>query len=139
MRRTTPRATAWMRSCWRDWAESPPRCSKPIVHRGVDARRDRMLVQARDGFVRARTQLVNQVRGLAKALGARLPTSSTEAFARRVRATTPPDLFPGLEPLLDTIEHLTRTTGSSIARWSGDAGSATRRPRCCARCPAWVR
>ena len=82
---------------------------KPIVHRGVDAQRDRMLIQARDGFVRARTQLINQARGLAKALGARLPTSSTEAFPKRVRATTPSDLFPGLEPLLETIEHLTRT------------------------------
>ena len=86
-----------------------PALLKPIVHRGVDAQRDRMLIQARDGFVRARTQLVNQARGLAKALGARLPTSSTEAFPKRVRATTPGDLFPGLEPLLETIEHLTRT------------------------------
>ena len=72
-----------------------PALLKPIVHRGVDAQRDRMLIQARDGFVRARTQLVNQARGLAKALGSRLPTSSTEAFPKRVRATTPSDLFPG--------------------------------------------
>ena len=86
-----------------------PALLKPIVHRGVDAQRDRMLIQARDGFVRARTQLVNQARGLAKALGARLPASSTEAFPKRVLATTPSDLFPGLEPLLETIEHLTRT------------------------------
>jgi transposase len=82
---------------------------KPIVHRGAQAQRDRMLIQARDGFVRARTQLVNQVRGLAKALGVRLPASSTEAFPRRVRAATSMELFPGLETLLATIEHLTAT------------------------------
>jgi transposase len=82
---------------------------RPIVHRGEQAQRDRMLIQTRDGFVRARTLLVNQVRGFAKALGTRLPASSTEAFAKRVRATTPLDLFPGLEPLLATIEQLTRT------------------------------
>jgi transposase len=86
-----------------------PALLKPIVHRGASAQRDRMLIQARDGFVRARTQLINQARGLAKALGARLPSSSTVAFPKRVRDTTPLDLFPGLEPLLETIEHLTRT------------------------------
>lgn len=86
-----------------------PSLLKPIVHRGVQAQRDRILIQARDGFVRARTQLVNQVRGFAKALGTRMPTCSTEAFPKRVRATTPMDLFPGLETLLDTIEQLTTT------------------------------
>ena len=82
---------------------------KPIVHRGVQAQRDRILMQARDGLVRARTQLINQVRGFAKALGVQLPSSSTEAFPRRVRATVPHDLFPGLATLLDTIEQLTAT------------------------------
>jgi transposase len=86
-----------------------PALLKPIVHRGAQAQRDRILIQARDGFVRARTQLVNQVRGFAKALGTRVPSSSTEAFPKRVRATTPMDLFPGLETLLDTIEQLTAT------------------------------
>jgi transposase len=86
-----------------------PGLLKPIVHRGAEAQRDRILIQARDGFVRARTQLVNQVRGFSKALGTRVPTSSTEAFPKRVRATTPMDLFPGLETLLDTIEQLTAT------------------------------
>jgi transposase len=86
-----------------------PALLKPIVHRGAEAQRDRILIQARDGFVRTRTQLVNQVRGFAKALGTRVPSSSTEAFPQRVRATTPMDLFPGLEPLLETIGQLTAT------------------------------
>ena len=86
-----------------------PSLLKPIVHRGAEAQRDRILIQARDGFVRARTQLVNQVRGFAKALGTRVPSSSTEAFPKRVRATTPMGLFPGLERLLETIEQLTGT------------------------------
>jgi transposase len=86
-----------------------PSLLKPIVHRGAQAQKDRILLQARDGFVRARTQLVNQVRGLAKTLGTRVPSCSTEAFAKRVRASLPEDLFPGLSTLLDTIEGLTRT------------------------------
>jgi transposase len=86
-----------------------PSLLKPIVHRGAQAQKDRILLQARDGFVRARTQLVNQVRGLAKTLGTRAPSCSTEAFAKRVRETLPEDLFPGLATLLATIEGLTRT------------------------------
>jgi transposase len=43
-----------------------PSLLKPIVHRGAEAQRDRILIQARAGFVRARTQLVNQVRGFVK-------------------------------------------------------------------------
>jgi transposase len=87
-----------------------PSLLKPIVHRGLQAQRDRILIQTRDGLVRARTQLVNQVRGFAKALGTRLPASSTEAFPKRVRAATLSlDLFPGLETLLVTIEQLTQT------------------------------
>lgn len=39
------------------------------MHRGEPARRDRIRIQARAGFVRVRTQLLNQVPGLAKALG----------------------------------------------------------------------
>lgn len=86
-----------------------PSLLKPIVHRGAQAQKDRILLQARDGFVRARTQLVNQVRGLAKTLGTRAPSCSTEAFAKRVRSSLPSDLFPGLKTLLATIEGLTRT------------------------------
>ncbi len=86
-----------------------PSLLKPIVHRGEQAQRDRILIQARDGFVRARTQLVNPVRGFAKALGTRVPSSSTAAFPKRVRAALPPDLFPGLKALLDTIDQLTAT------------------------------
>ena len=86
-----------------------PSLLKPIAHRGEQAQRDRLRIQTRDGLVRARTQLVNQVRGFAKALGTRVPSSSTEAFPKRVRATTPMDLFPGLDALLETIERLTAT------------------------------
>jgi transposase len=85
-----------------------PQLLHPIVHRGEQAQRDLVLLRARDGFVRARTQLVNQVRGFAKSLGTRLPRSSTEAFPRRVRCVAAMDLFPGLETMLEVIERLTQ-------------------------------
>ncbi len=77
-----------------------PQLLCPIVHRGEQAQRDLVLLRARDGLVRARTQLVNQVRGFAKSLGTRLPGSSTEAFPRRVRCVAAMDLFPGRETTL---------------------------------------
>ena len=85
-----------------------PQLLCPIVHRGEQAQRDLVLLRARDGFVRARTQLVNQVRGFAKSLGTRLPRSSTAAFPRRVRGVVTMDLFPGLETMLEMIERLTQ-------------------------------
>lgn len=80
----------------------------PVVHRGESAQRDLVLIRARDGLVRARSQLVNQVRGFTKSLGSRCPASSTEAFAKRVRATLPENGFPGLETMLGMIEQLTQ-------------------------------
>ena len=84
-----------------------PALLKPIVHRGESAQRDRVLLLARDGLVRARSQLINQVRGFAKSLGTRLPSSSSEAFPKRVRAAVSRDLFPGLSTMLRMIEQLT--------------------------------
>jgi transposase len=85
-----------------------PALLSPIVHRGEEAQRHLVLLRARDGLVRARTQLINQVRGFAKSLGSRLPSSSSEAFPKRVREAVGEDLFPGLDAMLRMIEQLTR-------------------------------
>ncbi len=77
----------------------------PIEHRSEAAQRDLMLLRVRDGFVRARTQLISQARGLTKVLGARLPRCSARGFARRMRET-PADLFPGYTELVSVIEIL---------------------------------
>jgi transposase len=53
-----------------------PDLLSPIVHRGEEAQRDRILLLSRAGMVRARTQLINQARGFAKSLGTRLPSSA---------------------------------------------------------------
>ena len=84
-----------------------PALLSPIVHRGEQAQRDLILLRAREGLVRARSQLVNQVRGFAKSLGTRLPGSSAEAFPRRVRSVASEALFPGLVPMLAMVEQLT--------------------------------
>jgi transposase len=84
-----------------------PNLLSPVVHRGESAQRDLVLLRSRDGLVRARSQLINQVRGFAKSLGTRLPASSAEAFVKRVRALASSELFPGLETMLAMTEQLT--------------------------------
>lgn len=83
-----------------------PQLLSPIAHRGEQAQRDLVLIRARDGLVRARTQLINQARGFAKSLGARLPSSSPEALPKRVRSAGLEALFPGLGTMLSMIEKL---------------------------------
>ena len=84
---------------------------KPIRHRGAAAQLDLTMVRARDALVRARTQLVNTVRGLVKGTGERLPSCSAEAFAQRAGATLPASLRAALGPLLDMIRALTQKIG----------------------------
>jgi transposase len=84
------------------------RLLSPIRHRGEPAQRDLVRIRSRDALVRARTQLINAARGLAKALGDRLPACSAESFARRMRADGATDRYPGFGSLVETIEHLTR-------------------------------
>jgi len=84
-----------------------PKLLSPIAHRSAAVQRDRILLQARDGLVRARTGLINRVRGFAKSLGVRLPGGSAETFAKRPRAAGLEELFPGCPTLLETIARLT--------------------------------
>jgi transposase len=80
----------------------------PITHRSLDAQHALAQVRARDQLVKARTQLINHVRGAVKAVGQRLSASSAESFARRARGELPAALAPALGPLVDVIEALTQ-------------------------------
>ena len=100
-----------------------PGLLSPIVHRGERAQRDRVLLLARDGLVRARTQLINQARGFAKSLGSRLPSSSSKAFPKHVRESVGEDLFPGLDSILRMLEQLTqeiRSMDQQVERFGQD-------------------
>lgn len=83
-----------------------PSLLSPIQHRSETAQRDLMLLRAREGVVASRTQMVNSVRGFAKALGHRCPSSSTASFTKRVRESMDAELFPGLADLLELIDVL---------------------------------
>ena len=93
-----------------------PALLRPIRHRGEEVQRDRARLAVRDHFVRMRTGLINQARGLAKSLGVRLPSCGTAVFARRLREQSYDDaLFPGLQALLDAIEHVSRSIAEQDA------------------------
>jgi transposase len=85
-----------------------PSLLAPIAHRGPEAQADLALIRSRDVVVRARTQLVNHVRGTVKVFGTRLPECSTESFATKVADALPAELAPALAPVLETIAHLGR-------------------------------
>ena len=62
-----------------------PALLSPLSHRGKETQEDLALVRSRAALVRARTQLVNHVRGTVKSLGSRLPTCQAAVFAVRVK------------------------------------------------------
>ena len=84
-----------------------PRLLFPIRHRGATAQADLQVLRSRDALVRARTALINHVRGAVKAWGAALPGCTTPAFHRTVESHIPEELRPALLPLLRQIEQLT--------------------------------
>jgi len=84
----------------------------PVHPRSEEAQRALAVVRSREGLVRARTQLINQVRGTVKSFGHRLPVGSTASFARRALKVLPPSLKAALEPLLRIIAELSQEIAS---------------------------
>lgn len=115
-----------------------PALLSPIRHRGETAQADLGQLRARDALVRTRTLLINHVQGTVKAMGYRVPSSTARTFALRARPALPPALAPALASVVDTIAHLTEQIAAAdksivlLAR-------AIRKPRGCARSPAWAR
>jgi transposase len=92
--------------CW--LLRTGPQLLFPIRHRGLEARADLAVVRARDALIRARTRLINHVRGAVKAFGARVPSSVTpDSFHLRAREHLPEELERTMLPLLEVVAHLT--------------------------------
>lgn len=64
---------------------------------------DLNLIHARGTLVRARTMIVNALRGLVKSAGGRLPACSTESLPARAPAALPPALIEVATPLVEQI------------------------------------
>lgn len=86
---------------------SDPRLLAPVRHRSAQRQFDLSLIRTRDALVRARTMLINAVRGLVKNTGARLPACDAGHFQQHARPALPAQLRPAAAPLLDQIASLT--------------------------------
>jgi transposase len=78
----------------------------PVTHRDGTAQAHLSVIRARDVLVRARTALINCVRGLVKPTGLQLPSSASAYFARKVAGLIPDALLAAITPLLEQLESL---------------------------------
>lgn len=78
----------------------------PIQHRSNGAQSALSVIRARDALVRARTRLINCLRGLVKPTGIHLPAASAECFPTRVASRIPPDLRLSTTLMLEQIQAL---------------------------------
>jgi transposase len=98
-----------------------PRLLSPVHPRSAESQQALAVVRAREGLVKARTMLINQVRGTVKSFGARLPGCSAKSFARKVPEALPSVLNAALEPLLAVIADLSeriRVFDRDVEAWA---------------------
>jgi transposase len=85
-----------------------PKLLSPVIHRGREHHPAIAQLRARDLLVRARTRLINAVRGISKTVGVRIPPCSSPSFAKKAAPFINEELKPSLGPLLQTISHLSK-------------------------------
>lgn len=85
------------------FAAYDPKLLFPLEHRSEARQLDLNLIHARATLVRARTMIVNALRGLIKSAGGRLPACSTESLPARASAALAPALTAVATPLIEQI------------------------------------
>ena len=88
-------------------ARMDPELLRPIRHRSEKAQGHLMQVRVRSALVETRTGLINTARGLAKAMGERLPACDADQMGVEKMQGLPAELAEALAPLLETVESLT--------------------------------
>lgn len=83
-------------------ARLDPALLHPIEHRDEVDAEAMALLRSRDALVRARTDLINHVRGIVKSNGERLPTRSARGF-ESLKQRLPEELLPSLGRVMDAI------------------------------------
>lgn len=89
-------------------ARVDPQLLRPIQHRSAEAQQDLMRIRVRAALVEVRTALVNNARGLAKAMGERLPPCDADTLRVERLEGLPAALQEVLKPLLEEVEALTK-------------------------------
>jgi transposase len=88
-------------------ARIDPQLLRPIQHRSEKAQTALMVIRVRAALISVRTSLVNTARGLAKAMGERLPKCDADQVGMLKAESLPTKLRQLLEPLLKEVESLT--------------------------------
>ena len=88
-------------------ARIDPQLLRPIQHRSEVAQTALTVIRVRAALIAVRTSLVNTARGLAKAMGERLPKCDADQMGVLRAESLPPKLRQLLEPLLKEVESLT--------------------------------
>jgi transposase len=83
-----------------------PALLAPFRHRQADTQADLALIRSREVLVRARTRLINHIRGAVKSGGGHLSKCSSVTFAAKALPDLPPELESALAPLLAVIATL---------------------------------
>jgi transposase len=88
-------------------ARVEPQLLRPIQHRSERAQGHLMVIRVRASLVEARTALVNTARGLAKAMGERLPSCDADHMGVERMESLPWGMQETLRPLLEAVASLT--------------------------------
>ena len=97
-------------------ARVDPQLLRPIRHRSERAQQHLQVIRVRAALVEARTRLVNTARGLAKAMGERLPSCDTDQMGVARSEALPAGLRETLRPLLEAVASLTEKIQASDER-----------------------
>jgi transposase len=87
-------------------ARIDPQLLAPVKHRSAQAQAHLTVIRARAGLVRARTSLINTVRGLTKSYGERLRGCNPRNMNPEKAQQLSPELQAALGPVLEGIESL---------------------------------
>jgi len=88
-------------------ARVDPQLLRPIRHRSAEAQMHLMTIRVRAALVELRTALINQARGMAKAVGERMPSCGSGQVSVERMEGLPEPLRTVLRPLLEQAESLT--------------------------------
>lgn len=88
-------------------ARLDPKLLCALEHRSESGQCHLAIIRARDTLVRSRGRMIQHVRSAIKAIGARVPSGTAEAFHKRAAACLPDGLREALLPLIKMIEQLT--------------------------------
>lgn len=99
-----------------------PQLLAPITHRRKGTRAFLSVIRGRKTLIEVRSKLINHVRGSVKSFGARLPSCTSERFAKQARVFLPKGLTLAVEPILKVLDE----TNAEIKKFDACINSTLR-------------